>query len=186
MAINYTGELIHERRIRRSMTFGDLARACGAGTHKQTSRISQRLVLFEREGVRDRRLLEKVIAALDLDMRIVNELLNRQRDEELRAWHAWVSEPAPMELHVRPFSGFWFKKLLPDDIACDELRAIEHARAMTSSHEDMRVVLKVSRRVAYTFSRGQLIDRREAVAPHHSLTPFVTVGGRGIQFKTSE
>lgn len=185
MPNNYIGAIIQEARICRSMTFGDLARACGAATVKQTSRIAQRLVLFERESVRDRNLLQRVIAALDLDPVIVVELLDLERVEELKAWNRWADEQVPIELHMRPFAGVWIRVPLPVDIAADELRAIEYAKQMATGREDMRVVLAISRRVAYTFARGQLVDRKEAKAPDESLTPFVVIAGKRTEFEAS-
>jgi hypothetical protein len=185
MTKNHVGELIHEARLRRRWSFGDLARSCGAATAKQTSRIAQRLVLFEREGVRDRQLLQKVIAALDLDQVVVLELLHRQRVEELEEWRSWADEPAPIELHVHPFAGFWYRHPLPVEIEHDELRAVEYARQMTKGREQMRVVLALSRRVALTFAGGQLVARTEAT-PGRSMTPFVTIGGQPVEFATSE
>ena len=185
MAANYLGQLIHERRLHRRWTFGDLARACGAVTPKQTSRISQRLVLFEREGVRDRRLLQKVISALDLDPIVVVELLNWQRVEELAEWQSWLIEPVPIEMHVRPFAGVWIKLTLPDDVAEDESLAIEYARQMTASHEEMRVVLAVDRRVSLTFAAGQLLARTEAT-PGRNTIPLVEIGARRIVFTSTK
>jgi hypothetical protein len=185
MANNYIGGLIHEARIGRSMTFGDLARACGAATAKQTSRIAQRLVLFEREAVGNRKLLQRVIAVLDLDPQRVVELLDRQRVEEIQAWNRWADEPVEMELHMRPFAGVWISVPLPIGIAADELRAIDYAKQLTIGRKEMRVVLAISRRVAYTFAGGQLVARTEATAPHESLTPFVVIAGRRIEFVAS-
>lgn len=184
MAENYIGELIHEARVGRSMSYGDLALAVGAVTARQTSRIAQRLVLFEREGVRDTKLLRKVVVALDLDHARVNELLRRQREEELAEWNAWADEPVPMKVHVRPFAGFWYGQLLPDEIEGDELRAIEYARRMTVGREELRVVLAVNRRRSMTFARGHLVGTMEAT-PERSVTPHVAIGGRRIVFEAS-
>jgi len=185
MANNYVGELIHKARIGRSMTFGDLARACGAATAKVTSRISQRLVLFERESVGDRKLLQKVIAVLDLDPQLVVELLNRQRVEELEAWNRWADEPVSMELHVRPFGGFWYRHQLPVEIMIDELQAIDYARRMTAGREGLRTVLAVNRRRSIIFARGEVVETIEAT-PERPMIPFVTIGGRRIQFEGEE
>jgi hypothetical protein len=184
MATNYIGELLHETRIRRSMSFGDLARACGAVTPKQTSRIAQRIVLFEREGVRDRKLLQKVVEALGLDPVVVNDLLRRQREEELAEWNAWADEPVLMKLHVRPFGGFWYSQPLPVEIEDDELRAIDHARRMTAGREELRVVLAVNRRRSMTFARGQLVGTMEAT-PERSVTPHVEIAGQRVVFEAS-
>lgn len=184
MATNYIGELISNERIRRGWRFGDLARACGATTARQTSRTAQRLVLFEREGVRDTKLLRKVVEALDLDPVIVNELLRRQREEELAEWNAWADEAVPMKLHVRPFGGFWYSQSLPVEIEGDELRAIEHARRMTVGREELRVVLAMNRRRSMTFARGQLVGTMEATP--NSVTPHVEIAGQRIVFEASD
>jgi hypothetical protein len=181
---NHIGAVIHEARTRRSMSFGDLARRCSAVTARQISRIASRLVLFEREGVRDRKLLQKVIAALDLDPSMVNELLRRQRDEELAAWSAWADEPVPMELHVRPFAGFSYRHPLPVEIAADELLAIEYARQKTEGRDELRTVLAVNRRRSIVFARGEVVGTIEAT-PEHSSIPFVQIGRRRIVFETT-
>lgn len=184
MATNYIGELIAEERVRRGWRFGDLARACDTTTTRQTSRTAQRLVLFEREGVRDRALLQKVVVALDLDPVIVNELLRRQNEEELAEWNAWADEPVPMKLHVRPFAGFWYGHPLPDDIQGDELGAAQYARRMTVGREDMRVVLALSRRRSITFARGEIVGTTEAT-PNITMTPHVNVGGKRVVFEAT-
>ena len=185
MAANYIGELIAGERIRRGWRFGDLARACGATTARQTSRIAQRLVLFERESVRDGALLQRVVVALELDSVIVNELLRRQHEEELAEWNAWADEPVPMKVHVRPFAGFWYGQPLPDEIEGDEGRAIEHARRMTVGREDMRVVLALSRRRSITFVRGEIVATTEA-KPNVTLTPHVKIGGKSVVFEAAD
>jgi hypothetical protein len=185
MATNYIGELIAAERVRRGWRFGDLARACGATTARQTSRIAQRLVLFEREGVRDRALLQRVVVALDLEPVVVNELLRRQYEEELAEWNAWADEPVPMKLHVRPFAGFWYGQPLPDEIEGDELRAIHYARQMTVGREDMRVVLALSRRRSITFARGEIVATTEA-KPNITAMPHVKIGGKSVVFEATD
>ena len=185
MATNYIGELIAAERIRRCWRFGDLARACGATTARQTSRIAQRLVPFERESVRDRALLQRVVVALDLDPEVVNELLRRQHEEELAEWNAWADEPVAMKVHIRPFAGFWYGQPLPDEIEGDELRAIEYARAMTVGRQDMRVVLALSRRRSITFARGEMVGTTEA-KPNVTVTPHVKIGGKSVVFEAAD
>lgn len=185
MAQNYIGELISQERVRRGWRFGDLARACGALSPRQISRVAQRLVLFEREGVRDQGLLRKVVLALELDPVRVNELLDRQHREGLAEWNAWVDEPAPIQLHVRPFAGFWYRHALPPDAAADESRAIDYARRLTIGRRDFRVVLALNRRVALTFAEGELIARSEAT-PDRSVSPVMTVGGRPVMFEEKD
>ncbi len=185
MATNYIGELLSNRRRERGWSYGDLARAAvGAMTPKQTSRVAGRLVLFEREGVRDLGLLRKVVVALALDPEHVNELLRRHRDEELEAWNAWADAPVPMELHMRPFAGVWIKLPLPVEIENEE-QAIEHARRMTAGREELRVVLAVNRRRSITFARGEVMGVREAT-PHSSVTPHVEIGGKRIVFEARD
>lgn len=181
MQRNYVGELIHETRVSRSMTFGDLARAVGAVTPKHISRIAQRLVLFEREGVRDRKLLQKVVVALDLDVDLLNELLHRQRQEDLAEWNRWADEPMPMELHVRPFGGFWYRHPLPHDVGQDEAGALDYARQMTIGRGEMRVALVISRRRTVTFAHGNITGVIEVV-PGRTVVPHMKIGRDRVVF----
>ena len=179
MAKNYIGELIYGVRIERSMTYGDLARRCGAVTPKQTSRIAQRLVLFEREGVRDRQLLQKVIAALDLNPQHVVELLDRQRVEELEEWNRWADVPVAIELHLRPFAGGWIKLDVPKEIEADELLAIDYAKQKTMNSDEMRIIVVLDRRRSVTIARGEVVATMEA-KPNTGLRPYVVIGGQRI------
>lgn len=180
--LNGIGNLISKTRLSRGWSFGDLARACGAVTPKQTSRVSQRLVRFEREGVRDRKLLLKVIAALDLDPVVFGELLHRQRAEELAEWNDWISKPVPIELHVRPFGGFWYRQPLPIQIASDELRAIAYAKQITAGRRELWVVLALNRRRSMSFVAGEIVSIIDA-KPNAGMTPFVEIDGGQIVFE---
>lgn len=176
MSANYLGQLISIERLRRRWSIGDLARRCGAVTARQTSRTAQRLVLFERESVRDRNLLQRVISALDLDVVTVVGLLDRQHLEELEEWNRWADEEVPMELHMRPFAGLWIKLPLPVEIAADELRAIEYAKQMTAARRELIVVLALNRRRSLTIREGQIVAAMEAT-PNVTATPFMSIGG---------
>jgi hypothetical protein len=123
-----------------------------------------------------------VVVALELDPARVNELLGRQRQEDRAEWNAWADEAAPMELHVRPFAGFWYRHALPPTIAADESRAIDYAKRLTIGRRDFRVVLALNRRVALTFAEGKLIARSEAT-PERNVGPVMTVAGRSVVFE---
>jgi hypothetical protein len=185
MATNYVGQLIHAARIARSMTFGDLARSCGATTAKTTSRISQRLVLFERESVRDRRLLQKVITALALDPQHVIELLDRQRVEELEEWSRWADEVVPIELHLRPFAAVWIKLDVPEEITANKLLAIDYAKQKTMNSDEIRIVVVLDRRRSVTIARGDVVATHEA-KPNVGLRPYVVIGGQRVVLEAKE
>lgn len=182
MAENFIGELIASERIRRGWRFGDLARACGAMAPKQVSKTSQRLVLFEREGVRDRRLLQKVIVALALDPQLVVELLDRQHARELEEWNRWADEPVEIELHVRPFAGFWYRHELPEEIAADELLVIDFAKQMTANRDELCAVVVVNRRRSVSIARGEVVATMKA-KPNVAMKPFVVIGGQRVVFE---
>lgn len=183
--MNYVGRMIADERARRGWRYGDLARAaCGAGTPRQISKVSQQLVLFEREGVRDRSLLAKVAVALDLDPIVVDDLLRRQHEEELARWREWLEEPVPMTIHLQAIPGFWVQLPLPPETADDELEAIEYTRELTVGGARL-VVLALNRKVSLTFANGQLIATREAT-PDASVTPYMLIGGKGVVFELSK
>lgn len=182
MAI-HLGAYIASERTKRRLRYGDLARLCGGTTPRQTSRISQRLVLFEREGVEDIGLLKKVVAALDLDVDVVNEMLRRDHDEAVAAWEAWVSEPVEPELHVKA-GPVWVRRSLPPSITTEE-EAVTYALEISKSRFFQQVVLQWDRRAVHVVADGVYQFKREA-RPDRANTPFMTVKGKPFIFAADD
>lgn len=172
-------DLVRDARARRRWSYGDLARQLGASTAKGTSRLSLRLVRIEREGLLERELLLRVAVVLGLDLALVNRLIDEHRGTEQVAYEAWLNEEVPIELYVRPFSGFWYKQQLPDEIAGDADRVITYAGELTRGREEMRAVVALSRRLSVIVARGEVIDRREG----EPVVPVVRIGRATVVFE---
>ena len=180
MPVNRAGELIRDARSRRGWSFGDLARACGASTAREISKLSLRLVRIERDQrLPERKLTLRVAALLDLDIEEVCRRLEAQRQEEHLQYEAWLNEAVPLELHVVPFAGFSYRHRLPEN--CDELEAFRLAKQMTEGRE-LRVIVAVSRRLSFLFQHGEVVDRREARSGQ-PVVPAVRVGRSMVQFE---
>lgn len=174
---NPVGALIQMARTSRGWSFGDLARACGTVTPRETSKLSSRLVRLEREAhVHERKLPLRLARLLDLDVEKVRALLDDQWRTEQLERAAWLDEPVPLEMHVVPFGGFAYRHQLPAQ--CDDLEAFRLAKELTRGREQMRVIVTVSRKLAFVFQRGQLIERLEANA-----APFVRIGRSFVRFE---
>jgi len=175
--MNRIGPLIYAARTSRRLSFGDLARACGAATPRETSKLSARLVRLERDArVHERKLPLRVARLLDLDVEKIRRLLDEQRMTEQLEHTAWLEEPVPLEMHVVPFGGFAYRYQLPAQ--CDDLEAFRVAKELTGGRQQMRVIVTVSRKLASVFQRGQLIERLEA-----NSAPFVRIGRSFVQFQ---
>lgn len=172
-------DLIRDARTGRGWRFGDLARQLGASTPRETSRLSLRLVRIEREGLFEQKLLLRVIGVLGLDPALVNRLLDEHRRTAQLAYEAWLNEEVPIELHVRPFAGFWYKQHLPDETAGDTDRVIAYARELTYGREEVRAVVALSRRLSVIVAQGEVVGRHEG----EPVMPVVRVGRAELQFE---
>jgi hypothetical protein len=182
MATTRVGELITIERRRRGWSFGDVSHLLGAASAKQISRLSLRLVRIEREGAAERKLVMKTAALLGLDLDLVDKLLDADRAEELRTWNQWADEIVRPTLHAKAIPGFWVGLPLPD-IVITEDECIEYAR--DQSRRFQQVVLALSRRTSVVFTRGQLVNRVEAM-PDRLTMSVMKIGRSLVQFEASK
>jgi hypothetical protein len=181
MAMNYLGDLIAVERSKRGWRYGDLARACGAVTPKEVSKTALRLVLFERESVRDGSLLKKVIAALGLDVELVRALQHREREESVAEWERWADEPVRPELACKA-GPIWITRPVPETITTEQ-EAVEYTTEFVRKHRFFPfVVLVYDRRIRHYFEQGTYNGRSEAT-PESSQAPHMSVGGTPFIFK---
>jgi len=174
---NRVGRFISAARFARSWSFGDLARACGAVTPRQVSRVSQQLVAVERDFSRHEGLLGEVVQALGLDRADLDGLLDEERRETVELEQKWLDEPVSPEVHFKA-GPIWISRALPDSVKTEE-DAVEFARRFSKGAE-YPVALHWNRRVHYVFRRGELtaslINNKPVDPPH------MVVGGKAFVF----
>jgi hypothetical protein len=115
-------EYCRKHRFARGLTLGDLARQIGA---LNVSKMANKLVRFEREGIIDPGLLNAVVTALRLYPAVVKTLMAEDEAESLRRWNEWANEP------IRPYL---LEKPLLVNTTQDQAHAVTHSRTGNRGH----------------------------------------------------
>jgi hypothetical protein len=185
MVKNLVGSFLREERFRRGISLGTLASNLGATSPKSMSRRCNRIVAIERGELFDAELISRITASLELDQSRVATLVEEEKEAELQAWQIYVNTTVPPVLHIKPFSGFWFRQSLPDDFLGNEALTIDYARTVSENNPSWTIELAVNRRLTYLLRNGQIEGRIEA-KPGQPNAPYMTIGKhQEIQFVAS-
>src|SRR5262249_14007608 len=106
-AMTRLGSFVRAERKRRRLTLGPVARLVG---YQNINKGARRIASLEQTGGAMPDLLLSVGKALGLDLMPVERLAEEDRQERLRAWEAWVSEPVPMHLVVRLMAAIYSRR----------------------------------------------------------------------------
>jgi transcriptional regulator with XRE-family HTH domain len=161
---SHLGSYFRQRRLQRGLSLGELARLVG---YRNVSKGSNKITRFESTGMVKEDLLVNLAEALSIDLEQIEQLAERDRQERLRAWEVWVSQPVAMHMIVRLRASVYACKPLPPEISTHEQAeafACEYAR-----QHRVRVCLILSRRhSAWIDIGGQVYDRTEATPSNPS------------------
>jgi transcriptional regulator with XRE-family HTH domain len=174
---NYLGTYFREQRMKLGLSLGDLARRVG---YRNVSKGSNKIIRFEREGVITDELLARLADALAISFPKVEEFIERDRQEYLREWKAWVSQSVPMELVAKLIPAVYFRVRLPGDITTPE-QAEEFARKYAKQH-GWRCCLALSRRHSVWIDRNGEVEFRTEATPDQPNTPWMRLRGSGRRF----
>ena len=167
------GVFIRAERLRDGLTLGQLARLVG---YRNLSKGARRLACLEHTGTAMPVLLVNVAEALALDWTTVERLAEEDRQERLREWERWVSEPVPMYLVVRLMAAIYVRKGLPAEVTTPE-QAEAWACGFAHRHR-CRVCLVLSRRWSVWIDADGQIQARTEARPGEPNMPFMQVQGR--------
>jgi len=169
---NHLGNYFRDRRSKHGYSLGQLARLAG---YKNVSKGANKIARFEAAGVVKEELLAALADVLGIDLEQIEQLAEQDRQERLRAWESWVSQPVAMQLIVRLMPAVYARKPLPEEINTHEEAeafACEYAR-----ENHFRVCLVLSRRHSvWVDAKGQVYARTEAT-PDQPNVPFMKLQG---------
>jgi transcriptional regulator with XRE-family HTH domain len=174
---NHLGSYFRDQRINLGLSLGDLARRT---RYRNVSKGSNKIVRFEREGVITDELLARLADALGIPFPKVEELIEQDRQEYLREWEAWVSEPVPMELVAKIIPAVYVRVKLPGDITTPE-QAEEFARAYAKEH-GWKCCLALSRRHSVWIGKDGEVEFRTEATPDQPNTPWMRLRASGKGF----
>lgn len=186
---NHLGDYIKARREQLGLRRSEVARLLG---YENVSKGSARLHSVEESRWISRDFLVRLVGVLHLEPRVVQDLIDRDRQEYIAAWETWVNEPTPMHAAIRHVPGFFAGIDLPDTVTTPE-QAVAWA-VETAKRLNKKVVLVVSRRVSWTIHEDGRADGPFNATPDSSgmpwmalgQTPFLPMFDRGGSVQTDE
>jgi transcriptional regulator with XRE-family HTH domain len=174
---NHLGTYFRERRQQQGLTLGQLARMVG---YRNVSKGSNKIVRFEREGAITEELLALLAEALHIDLPTVEELIEQDRKERLRAWEEWANKPEPMQLIVKYIPAVYGTVPLPPAAKTPE-EAEAFACGYAKQH-GRRVCLAVSRRLSIWINKEGQVEARTEAKPDSPNMPFMKLKGSPRKF----
>jgi hypothetical protein len=175
--MNHLGNFFHNERINHGLSLGELARMVG---YRNISKGSRRITRLEQQGDCTEDLLAALADAMSIDLQTVNTLIDQDRQEHLRAWEEWASEPVPMRLIARYIPAVYGTVPLPEEITTPtqaEVFACEYAK-----QNGRKVCLALSRRLSvWIDAQGQVYARTETTPDDLNL-PFMRLKGSKDRF----
>lgn len=175
---NHLSQYFRSKRLKKRLTLGQLARMVG---YQNLSKGANRIQRFERGGTIHKDLLGKLMDALQVDNATAQELAEKDRQEYLSGWEAWVSEPVPIQVVVRIMPAIYSTVSLPPHVtSSDEI--ITFAQDLARLRR-MRVFVHLSRRkTVHIDEEGRIIGTEEAT-PDFDPRPFSQIGNKKFLFQ---
>ena len=160
------------------MRLGPLAEMVGFQNHNKGARA---ILEFERRGVVSDDLLQKLITALEIDQEGIAQAMEKDRAE----WEAWVSEPVPVQMILRPIPAVNVLHAMPPEIETSA-EAEKYARNY-AKEKGFRVCLVLSRRESLWIDADGEKTYRTFAKPGVPNMPYTTLGGqRRFVFRVGE
>src|SRR5947207_2568978 len=127
---NNLGSYFHDERVSKGLSLGQLAEKVG---YRNLSKGARRITMLEREGVINELLMVKVAEALDIKLPIIEDLIEKDREEHFKEWEKWVNETVPMQMIVRYMAAVYGEKPLPEEVKTPE-QAERYACGFAKEH----------------------------------------------------
>ncbi len=119
-----TGTYLAEQRLARRLTPQQLAAQVGYGN---LAKGANRGLALERNAMDANDLLNRVVAALDVDRGYVQRLIEQDKRAWRERWEVWVNAPVTPQLIRRVIPAIWCRVQLADGLS--KSAAVEHAKA---------------------------------------------------------
>ena len=166
------------QRELKGVRLGPLAETIG---YKNRNKGARLILNFEREGIITEDLLQKLIAAIEIDRETMIEAMEKDKAE----WEAWINEPVPMQMIVRLVAAVYLRHPIPAWITTPE-EAEAYARNF-AKEKHFQVCLALNRRESVWIKEDGEIKGRTIAKPGQPKIPYATLGGgRKFLFSATE
>ncbi len=175
---NHLGEYLKARREKLGLGRSEVVRRLG---YTNLNRGSRRLCNVEEGHWINLDFLRRLMNVLQVEPQIVQELIERDRQEYVDAWNKWADEPIPMQAVVRCIPGFMASTKMPDDVTTPE-QAVAWA-VETAKRVHKKIIVVASRRVVYTIHEDGRVDGPFIATPDNAVMPYMGVGNKRFLFR---
>ena len=152
-------------RIAQGLRPGDVATLAG---YADRGLWGSRLKAFEQQGEASDERIARWAEALAIDAATISALEGDLRKDARATWEAWVSQPVPVSLVIRPFGGMWIGRPIPGDLVGREA-IIDWVKDRCEYRSLLRCVLWNRRHSTYFRADGTSYD---AVASFGDGEPY--------------
>lgn len=168
---NHLGKYIKDRREQLGLRRSEVARLLG---YENVSKGSSRLHSVEEGRWVSRDFLLRLMGILNIEPHVVQNLINRDRQEYVEQWNRWADQPVPMHAAVRYVPGFFAGIAIPDTVTTPE-QALAWA-VETAKQKQKKVVLVITRRVSWTVHENGVADGPFNATPDSNGMPWMALG----------
>ena len=168
---NHLGGHFKARRLEKGLSLGQIGRLLG---YKNLSKAANKVQWFEENGSMRQDLLLKLMAILDIEPQTVQQLVAKDREDYVREWTEWASQPTPIQIVVRAIPGLMASVKLPDDVTTPE-QAVAYGQAL-ASRTKKKVFVVLSRRETVGITEEGEINGRFQATPDCDPCPSMQLG----------
>jgi transcriptional regulator with XRE-family HTH domain len=168
---NHLGDYLKARREQLGLRRSEVARLLG---YENAGKGSARLNSLEEGRWVSQDFLLRLMGVLQIEPQVVQELIDRDRQEYVAAWNKWADEPVPMHAAVRYIPGFFAGIDLPGDVTRPE-QALAWA-VETAQQKNKKIVLVISRRESWTVHEDGRADGPFVATPDEKAQPWMALG----------
>lgn len=167
------GRYVTEEREKRGWSRQKLAGRIG---YQNLNKGARRIEQLEKQGTCDAELFSKIVEALELDSRTIQEKIELDQ----KAFDAFLDEPVPMEMIVRSMAAVYVRHPLPEAVKTRE-QAIAYACEYAKTR-CLKVCLVLSRRHSFWIDESGNGVMQETTLQNSMNTPYMQVSGSGKKF----
>jgi transcriptional regulator with XRE-family HTH domain len=168
---NHLGRYIKARREQLGLRHSEVARRLG---YDNVNKGSRRLHRIEEGRWINRDFLLRLVTVLQIEPQVVEELIQRDREEYVASWNQWADQPVPMQAVMRCIPGFMVGINMPDDVTTPE-QAVAWA-VETARQKNKKIIIVASRRISYTIHEDGRVDGPFHATPNNNGLPWMALG----------
>jgi hypothetical protein len=174
---NHLGEFVNARRLELDLSRSETVRKLG---YTNLNRGCRRLCDVEGGLWINEDFLMRLTTLLGIEPRVIQELIDRDRQEYVAEWEKWADEPVPISVVMRAIPGFMVGVTVPADVKTPD-ETIAFAQGL-AARLGKKVFVVLSRRETVGINEQGEITGRFKATPEHDPAPSMHLGNKKFLF----